>query len=124
MTTGLSGSFAFNDVNLVLQPSETKWVERTSYGIDGSGHNIYSNFRNYEMSWDLISASEVKQLIDFFNVVTSPTGSVVACLPQYGNTNYQFYNYSGTTMGEVSTDTYFQGYTQNVRLLLLNIRTN
>jgi hypothetical protein len=81
MTTGLSGTYAFNDVNLTLQPSEGRWVERTSYGIDGSGHNIYSNFRNFELSWDLISTSELKQLIDFFNVVASSTGSVVAaCL--------------------------------------------
>lgn len=122
MTTGLSGTYAINDTNLQLQPTSGKWVERTQYGTDGSGHPIYSAFRNFELTWDLINTADVKQLIDFYNTVSS-TGTVVACLPKWGDTNYTFHNYSGTTMGEPVVDTYFQSHLQSVKLLLINIRT-
>lgn len=123
MTTGLSGTYAINNTDLTLQPSTGRWVERTSYGVDGSGHPLYSNFRSFELTWELISTSDAKQLIDFFNTV-STTGTVVACLPKWRDTDYTFYNYSGTTIGEPAVGEYFQGFIQNVKMLLLNIRTD
>lgn len=123
MTTGLSGSYAFNNVNLTLQPTTGKWVERTAYGIDGNAHPIYSSFRNFELTWELISPADAKQLIDSFNTI-STTGTVVSCLPEWGALEYQFMNYSGTTMQEPTVGEYFQGFIQSVKLLLINIRTN
>lgn len=122
MTTGLSGSYAFNDVNLTLQPTTGKWTERTDYGMDGGRHPVYSALRNFELTWQLISPSDAKQLIDVYNTVGN-TGSVVACLPEWGATEYQFRNYSGTTMQEPTVGEYFQGYIKEVKLLLLGIRT-
>lgn len=123
MTTGASGTYAINNTDLTLQPTTGKWVERTQYGLDGNGHPIYSNFRNFELTWELISTSDAKQLIDFFNTVAT-TGTVVSCLPKWGDATYLFHNYSGTTLMEPSVGEYFQGFIQNVKLLILNIRTN
>lgn len=123
MTTGLSGSYAFNDVNLTLQPTSGKWTERTNYGFDGAGHPIYPSVRNFELTWNLISPSDAKQIIDAYNAVGN-TGTVVACLPKWGDLEYTFYNYSGTTLQEPVVGEYFQGYIQEVKLLLVNVRTN
>jgi len=120
---GLSGTYAFNNVDFQLQPSTGKWVDRTNYGIDGGGHSIYSQFRHFELSWDLISTDDAKQIIDVYNTIGN-TGTCVACLPKWGDINYTFFNYSGTTMQEPSVGEYFQGYITSVKLLLLNVRTN
>lgn len=123
MSTGLSGSYAFNGVNLTLQPTSGKWKERSSYGIDGGGHPIYSSLRSFEMKWELISTSDAKQIIDVYNT-TANTGTCVSCLPEWGNVDYSFKNYSGTTLQDPEVGEYFQGYIQSVSLLILNIRTN
>lgn len=123
MTAGLSGTYAFNDTNWTLQPTTGKWIDRTSYGIDGNAHPIYSPYRNFEATWELISTSDAKQILDFYNTVSS-TGTVVSCLPEWGATEYQFKNYSGTTLQEPVVGEYFQGYIMSVKLLIINIRTN
>lgn len=120
---GLSGTYAFNNTDLTLQPTTGKWTPRPNYGIDGSGHEIYASVRNFELSWDLISTSDAKQIIDFYNTV-STTGTVVACLPQWNNGSYQFVNISGCTLQEPEVGEYFQGYIQSMKLLILNVRTN
>ena len=122
MTTGLSGTYAFNGADLTLQPSTGKWVERTDYGIDGGGHPVYATTRKFELTWDLISTSDAQQIINFYNTVGN-TGTVVACLPEWGATQYQFKNYSGTTLQEPTVGTYFMGYIESVKLLILNVRT-
>lgn len=99
MTIGLSGTYAVNNVDLQLQPTTGKWVERTNYGFDGNAHPIYSAFRHFELTWDLISTNDAKQVIDIYNSI-AVTGSVVFCLPKWGDQNYTFYNYSGTTVQE------------------------
>jgi len=123
MSVGLSGSYALNGTNLTLQPTEGRWGERDSFGMDGSGHPIYPSVRTFELSWELISTSELQQVINFFNAVGN-TGTVVADLPQYGAAAYQFYAYSGCTLNEVMVGAYFQEYVQDTKLLILNIRTN
>jgi len=120
---GLSGTYAFNNVDLQLPPSEGKWVERTSYGVDGNAHTIYSQFRNFEMSWDLISTTDAKQIIDVYNSFGT-TGTVVSCLPKWGDVDFTFYNYSGTTIFEPTFDAYFQGYPQTAKLVIVNAKTN
>lgn len=122
MTTGLSGSYGFNGTNLTLQPTEGKWNQRDAYGYDGAGHPIYSQFRTFELSWGLISTSDLAQIITTFNAVAS-TGTVVVDLPKYGDGSYTFYRYSGCTLNEVQVGAYFQEYVQSVSLLILQIRT-
>ena len=123
MTTGLSGSFAFNNTNLNQIPTTHTWVERTQYGIDGGAHPIYPSVRSYEMVWNLISTQNAKQIIDFYNLVGN-TGTLVACLPEWGNVEYSFRNYSGATLQEPQMQGYFQGYIEELRLLILNVVTN
>jgi hypothetical protein len=123
MSTDLSGSYAFNGVDLTLQPTTGKWKERTSYGVDGNGRPVYSSLRSFELKWDLISTSDAKQIIDSYTS-TSITGTVVSCLPEWGNVEYTFQNYSGTTLQEPQVSEYFQGYVTSVSLLILHVRTN
>lgn len=123
MTTGLSGSFAFNGTDFNQIPTVHRWVERTQYGIDGGAHPVYPQNRSYELSWNLISMNDAKQIIDAYNVVGN-TGTVVVCLPQWGSADYRFRNYSGATLQEPEMQGFFQGYIEELRLLILNINTN
>lgn len=122
MTTGLSGTYAFNGTDLTLQPTTGKWVERTTYGVDGGGHPIYPATRSFELTWNLISPEDAKQIIDFYNAVGN-TGTATACLPQWGSVDYRFRNYSGTTLREPTVGAYFNEFIEEVSLLILNIRT-
>lgn len=121
MTTGASGTFAFNGTNLNQYPTEHGWAERNSYGVDGGAHTIYASVRSYQMTWNLISTADAKQIIDFYNLVGN-TGTLVSCLPQWGNVDYAFVNYSGTTLAEPAFGGYFMGYLQDFKLLILNVR--
>lgn len=123
MSTGLSGTYAVNGTDLSLQPTEGKWNQRDAYGYDGAGHPIYSSFRTFELKWQLISTSDLSQMITFFNTVSS-TGTLAVDLPQYGANAYQFSRYSGCTLNEVQVGAYFSEYVQDVTLLVLQVRTD
>lgn len=123
MTTGASGTFAVNNTNLNQYPTDHHWLERNQYGIDGGAHPIYSQKRSYELTWNLISPTDAKQIVDFYNTVGN-TGTVVFCLPQWNNIDYVFYNYSGCTLSEPTFGNYFMGYLQDFKLLVLNVVTN
>jgi hypothetical protein len=123
MTTGLSGTFAFNGTNLNQYPTEHGWAERTNYGIDGNAHPIYSQNRSYQMTWNLISTEDAKQIIDYYNLVGN-TGTLTACLPEWGNVGYSFRNFSGTTLMEPTYSGYYMGYLLDFKLLILNVNTN
>jgi hypothetical protein len=120
MTAGLSGSYAFNGTNLSLQPSEGKWVQRDSYGNDGNGRPIYGQYRQFELRWNLISSSDLSQIVGFFN--SFATGTVVACLPQYGGSQFLFVNYSGCVLSEPQTEAYFEEHTQDVSMIIIKIK--
>ena len=122
MTTGLSGTFAFNGTDLNQYPTTHNWVERTMYGSDGEGHGIYPAVRSYELTWNLISTDNAKQIIDFYNLVGN-TGTLTACLPEWGNAEYLFRNYSGSVLQEPVMNGYFMGFIEELRLLIVNIRT-
>ena len=123
MTQGLSGTFAFNDVNINQYPTTHKWVERTQYGVDGNGHPLYGQVRSYEMVWNLISGEDAQQIIGVYNSVGN-TGTVTSCLPEWGALDYRFKNYSGTTLVEPVMNGYFQTYIEEVKLLVLSVNTN
>ena len=123
MTIGASGSYAANGTNLTLQPTEGRWLERDSFGIDGGGHPVYSNVRNFELSWQLISPADFAQILGFYNQVQN-TGTASADLPEWGANAFQFKSYSGCTMQEPTASAYFNEYIQEAKLLILNIRTS
>jgi hypothetical protein len=119
---GASGTYALNNVDLQLQPTTGKWTGKGDYGIDGGGHPVYSAFQNFELTWNLISTQDAKQIIDAYNLVGS-TGTVISCLPEWGALDYVFKNYSGTTLREPEVGEYFEGYITSVSMTILNIRT-
>jgi hypothetical protein len=119
---GATGTYAVGTVDFSLQPSSGRWVDRESLGFDGYGHPIYPAVREFELSWQLINASDVSQIIGFYNSVAS-TGTVVVDVPKWGTTPYQFERYSGCTLGEPSVQQFFNEHTQEVRLLIYGIRT-
>jgi hypothetical protein len=120
---GASGTYAFNNVDLTLQPTGGKWRERSDYGMDGGGHPVYSQVRSFELSWDLISTNDAAQIINAYNAVGN-TGTVVSCLPEWGNVNYEFKNYSGTTLEDPTVGEYFIGHINDLKITIFNIRTN
>lgn len=121
MTQGLSGSFAINGTNLSLQPTTQHWLDRESYGIDGAGHPVYSQFKSYELTWQLISPSDFAQLVNFYNQVSN-TGTVVVDLPRWGSSTYDYYSYSGCTLTEPTLGEDFVEHFQEAKMLILKIR--
>lgn len=119
---GISGSYAANGTKFTLQPTEGKWGSRDVLGMDGNGHPIYPAFRTFEVTWGLASPTEAKQIIDWYNTVSN-TGTVVFDLPKWGDADYTFYSYTGCTMQELKVGTYFNGYINEVSLLINKVRT-
>jgi hypothetical protein len=121
MTQGYSGSFGVNGVNLLLQPTSFKWVEKTLLGIDGQGRRVYPAIKEFELNWGIMSTTDLAQLINLQLSIDS-TGSVVSDLPKWGDTGYLFYGYSGTYVSEPTVGEYFNTYVQDVVLVISNIR--
>lgn len=119
---GLSGTYAVNDTDFSLPPTSGKWVVRKDYGMDGGGHPIYAQNRRFELDWDYVDAAQSNQIIGFYNQVGS-TGTATVCLPEYGQSDYRFKNYSGCTMTEPEFGEYHVGY-QPMKITILNVNTN
>jgi hypothetical protein len=122
MTVGASGTYSIQGTDLSLQPTTGDWVERDTLGIDGGGHPIYPAGRSFELTWQLINASDLSQVISFYNQVQN-TGTVAVDLPAWGLAPYQFVRYSGCTLGEPEVGQYFTDHTQEIRLLIYNVQT-
>lgn len=118
---GLSGSYAINNTELTLQPSIGRWEEKQIIGYDGSGRPIYPAVGDFTLEWDLISTSDMKQLIDFYDYVSN-TGTSVADLPEWGDNEYKFHSYSGTFPNRPIAGEYFMGHVSNVKMTISNIR--
>lgn len=119
---GTTGSYAMNGTRLSLQPTYGNWQTRQELGRDGNNRPLYPAIREFEMGWDLMPTSDLKQIIDA--QLTTTTGTVVFDLPKWGDTLYTYYSYSGTIVNEVTVGQYFAEHVQNVRLIVSNIRTN
>ena len=122
MTQGVTGTFAINGVELLLQPSEHGWVDREPIGISGEDRPIYPSVRQYEMNWELMSMQDFAQLSGFCSSIQS-SGSAVVDLPKYGTYPYQFYSYSGCQIKEPTAGKFYVTYVKSVSLLILKVRT-
>ena len=118
---GTSGTYAVNNTDFSLKPTEGRWMDRQDYGFDGFGHPIYGAIKSFEMRWQLISPSDLNQLVTFFNQVQN-TGTAAVDLPQYGAAQYTYYRYSGCTLSEVRVGEFFEGHYTDARLLIFNVR--
>ena len=119
---GYTGSYAINGTNLILQPSAGSWETKDILGIDGNGHPVYPQLREFNLQWGLMSPSDFQQVQDFYNQCDN-TGTVVVDLPKFGDAGYQFYSYSGCTLREPSIGEYFNGYITDVSLRVMKVRT-
>ena len=119
---GTSGSYAINGTALTLQPSFANWVARAEVGVDGFNRPVYPAIREYEIGWELISTTDLKQIIDA-GLSVSNTGTLVWDLPKWGDADYTYYSYSGTIMREPEVGNYFVGYVMDVRIVIGNVRT-
>ena len=123
MTTGYSGTFAFNGINLQLPPTEGEWDARDILGYDGNGRPIYPSVRSFTMKWVLISSADLQQLINAQRSVAN-TGTVVVDLPKWGASDYLFDSYTGCFVQEPEVSPYFAQHTTDVSLVISNIRTD
>lgn len=121
--------FAFSGTNygatLLTRPDTNGWVDRPILAYDGNHVPIYPFLREYELHWDFIEPEAFQQLRQIYVAVS--TGSMVAFLPQYAGTidadNFDlcFVPYSGITVTEPTYKSFFNGYYQDVELLVVGI---
>lgn len=119
MTTGLSGTYAINAVDIC--PEGARWNDRDAIGIDGDGHPIYPTFREFEFNWGLLSMADYNVLYSARNLVGS-TGTVTVDLPDLTKNDFRFTRYSGTIIHEPSVGAYFVDHVSDVRVLVTKIR--
>ena len=119
MTTGLSGTYAINAVNVC--PEAAHWVSASALGADGNGQPIYPSVREFEFSWGLMSMSDFSVLYQARQLVNS-TGTVTVDLPDLSASDFRFRRYSGTVVHEPSVGDFFTDSISDVRLLITNIR--
>jgi hypothetical protein len=115
-------SYKINGVELGIDPTTARWIDRNSYGEDGWGHPMYVAPREFEMRWDLLTPTGSSQLQSFFNAIGS-TGTVIVEIPKYAHPEYIFQVYTGCIIHEPRWGTYFAGYYQDCTLFITNIRT-
>jgi len=129
----VGSSYKISGTILKTQPTSGQWIPRGSLGIDGNGHAVYPALREFEMLWDLVDWDVAHQIQDFYDTVSN-TGTVSVHLPPHlptgtsfdanGDitTNY-FREYSGCVLREPEFGPYFQYNRQDVKLLIVRIKT-
>ncbi len=116
-----TGTYQINDVDITIQPTSGKWVERDILEFDGNGHPVYPPYYQFEIRWQLVDMSQVQQLQDYFNTI-GRTGTASVNLPRYGYGTYLFRTYSGTVLQEPIYGVYFNEHQTDVTLLISKIR--
>lgn len=117
---GYSGTYAVGGTD-IPQPTTHQWANPTPLGFDGNGRPIYPAIKEYELGWNLLSATDLETLIQH-SEYSLLTGTVVVDLPRWGD-DFIFQSYSGTYIQRPSVGTYFTDHVNDVRLIVSNIRT-
>lgn len=115
-------AYKINGTTITLQPTVGRWIPKGSFGTDGNGHEVYPMYREFEMRWQLISATDAFQIQDFFDSLII-TGSVIIDLPKYKSSTYVFESYTGCILHEPQMEDFYQEHRTNMVLLVTNIRT-
>jgi len=114
-------TYKINGTDLTLQPTSGRWMPKDILGTDGSGHPIYSSLGEFQMKWELISPADFEQLNAFF--VNTVGGSyIVAELPKFDSSSYNFYGYTGCVLHAPEVAEYFSEYVMNAILVITGIR--
>lgn len=120
---GASGTYAINGTSFLMRPTKAGWKQRKSVGIDGNAHNIYVTPRDFEIEWNLMHPTDLAQIINAYNSVQN-TGTLTFDLPEYGSPDlFVFRSYSGCVIEEPEVGEYFQGWINDVKLLIYNVRS-
>ena len=111
-----------NGTTLAIQPETVQWMDRSSYGIDGTGHPLYPRFRSCELKWGWMTAAQFNEIENFY--LNNQSGTVVVTLPKYGATPYVYFDYTGCVLNEPSiSNPDFENNIGGVSLLVANIVT-
>ena len=105
------------------QPTDHHWTDREMIGVDGNGVAVYPAVREYELKFDFVDTDEWNSMYQPF-ISQGVTGTVIATLPKWNTTPYQFYNYSGCVNRELTYENWFQNYYVNVKMLIVRILTS
>jgi len=58
-------TYKVNGTELLIQPTNSRWLARESLARDGAGHNVYPGVYQFEMTFQLEFTSGTSQLQDF-----------------------------------------------------------
>ena len=115
-------SYVINGTTLNLQPTAGKWINREPIGFTGNGHPEYAGVREFEIRWQLTDRSDANEVQGLYNQL-DVTGTAVVALPGYKGAAWTFVNYSGCTLGEPTSNEYFEQHETEVVLVIYGIVT-
>ena len=49
-------TYKIADVEIIIQPTEGRWIPLSPLGFTGNGSPVYSSVRTLEMRWNLMDA--------------------------------------------------------------------
>jgi len=116
---------------VIQEPTSGQWLSRSMLDVQGDNRPIYGPVRAFQLRWQIDSYQQWSLLVAVFNELQS-SGTAVVTLPAYPyepypqatGTVYAFREYSGCTLGEPVIGEFFDGYPQDIELLIANIVTS
>ena len=114
--------YIINGTELSLQPTSGKWVDRPILGFSGNGHPEYPSVREFEIRWQLSLPADANEVYELYRQL-DVTGTATVSLPRYKYSSYEFREYSGTTLGEPSSNEYFNQTETEITLIIYGIVT-
>ena len=93
-------TFAINNTNLITQPSDHYWMERTNLGYDGLEVDAFAQLEGFYLSC---------------------TGTCQISLPCWGSATGGFATYSAT-LREPTYSKSFEGFYGSVKFIALNVK--
>ena len=115
-------SYIINGTTLSLQPTIGRWINRPVLGFTGNGHPEYAGVREFEMRWQLTDMSDANEVQNLYNQL-DVTGTATVSLPKYKGASWAFWEYSGTTLSEPTSNEYFEKHETEVVLIIYGIVT-
>ena len=115
-------AYTINGTTLTLQPTSGRWIDRPILGFSGNGHPEYAGVREFELRWQLSSRSDANQLQGLYDAL-NVTGTAAVGLPKYRTSTWEFYTYSGCTLGEPSSAEFFEKHETEIILMVYGIVT-
>lgn len=113
-------TYKVNDVAMWTSPTTGRWLPRSPIGKTGQGRSILPAYHEFEMQWQLVDASGVHQMQEWWDA-QGITGTSSVDIPEFGAAPYAFKTYSGVFLEEPEVDYYFAKHYANVTLRVSKI---